>query len=83
MTSTSKSSQKKAVPTCSEFDLGRLAEMDRKRLEAEAAWDDANRKQQEWTNEAARRWKVAVELGEEWHKFKQELGLANGLGKKP
>jgi hypothetical protein len=60
---------------CSAFDLGRLAEMDRKRLEAEKDLDSARSEARRWNNEEYRRWKIAVELGDEWMALKRELGL--------
>ena len=60
---------------CSAFNLGRLAELDRRRLAAEKLWEDARREAQRWANKESMQWRVAVEAGEEWMALKRELGL--------
>ena len=60
---------------CSAFDLGRLAELDKRRIEAEREWQSAHDEAGRWQNEAGRRWFVAEKLGNEWIALKRELGL--------
>ena len=65
----------KNTSACSNYDLGRLEELNRQRLRAEKLHDEATTAEAHWKNEAYRRWKEAERLGSEWFALKRELGL--------
>lgn len=52
-----------------------LQELNHRRLEAEKAYNSAKDEASRWQNEANRRGKLAVSIGEEWIALKIKLGL--------
>jgi hypothetical protein len=43
------------------------------RLAAEKAYDYAEQQKRFWENESYKKWKIAVELGDQWYALKEQL----------